>query len=162
MLFELVALSDAHALAIWQEVVIQVWERPLEPAVFGRELERTLDVFKRMRRERAERTVLAFSLVSKNASLPGPQHRAIAAEFPSYFDYFVGVHEGPEHRTTLVNTAIEAMALAARVEPSYELVADVKEACAKLAARSAGSFEGDELSGVISELRLRIAAGGPV
>jgi len=157
---EIIALSDAHALAVWRIVVVQIWERELDPAAAQRKLERTLAIFKRERRASPGGLVLAFSLISANATMPDPTSRAIAAEFPSYFDYYVGVHEGAEPRGSLVCTAIGAMALAARVEPRYELVDDLVEGCRRLAARSQGGVQKDELGEVIRTLRAQIATAG--
>lgn len=158
MLADVVALSEAHALAVWQNVVIQIWEGPTDPPTTRREMQKTLATFKRVRRAVADGGLLAFSVISERAAMPDPESRAIASSFPSYFDYYVGVHEGPEHRSALVRTAIGAMALQARVEPRYELVADVRTACRCLAARSDGGFRAIELAAVVSELRTRIAS----
>lgn len=160
MSVEIVALSGEHALAVWQNVVIQIWEGPTDPVTSRRALETTLATFKRMRRVTLERPLLALSVISAHASMPDPKSRAIASEFPSYFDYYVGVHEGPELRAALVQTAIEAMALAARVEPRYELVEELAEACSRLASRSACTVDANELFDVVSELRTRIATAG--
>jgi hypothetical protein len=157
---EIIALSDAHALAVWRNVVIQIWERALDPATSQRELQRTLATFKRERRGSPGALLLAFSLISAHATMPDPKSRAIAAEFPSYFDYYVGVHEGAELRGSLVRTAIEAMALAARVEPRYELVDDLVGGCRRLATQSQGSVREDELRDVVLELRAQIATAG--
>ncbi len=157
---EIIALSEAHALAVWQNVVIQIWERSTDPGVTRQELERTLATFKRVRRATQGRPLLALSVISAHASMPDPKSRAIAAEFPSYFDYYVGVHEGPELRATLVRTAIEAMALAARVEPTYELVGELAEGCSRLASRSSGGVDAVDLCDIVSQLRERIETAG--
>lgn len=160
MSLEIVALSEAHALALWRNVVIQVWEGPTDPPISQHTLRLTLATFKRLRRQLLDQPLLAFSIVSPRASLPDPKSRAIAAEFPSYFDYFVGVHEGPEGRAAIVRTAIEAMALAARVEPRYELVTDLVRGCRALAGRSKRGIDANSLCEVVSELRTQIATAG--
>lgn len=160
MSVELVALSDAHALAVWRNVVIQIWERPVDPATSCLALERTLATFKRVRQETSGGELLALSVISAHASMPDPRSRAIAAEFPSYFDYYVGVHEGPEHRAVLVRTAIEAIALAARVAARYRLVDDLAQGCLELAVRSGGSVDTQELCEVVLQLRTRISTAG--
>lgn len=160
MSVEIVFLSEAHALAVWHNVVIQIWEGPTDPTTTRLALEKTLVTFKRVRKLTLDRPLFACSVISAHATMPDPRSRAIAAEFPSYFDYYVGVHEGSELRATLVRTAIGAMALAARVQPRYELVGDVARACRKLASRSGDSIDADELCEVLSELRGRIATAG--
>lgn len=155
---EIWSISGAHAVANWRNVQIQIWEGPMDPGALARELETAREAFKRMRQTPLPGPLLALGIASVHAAVPDKRGRAIAAQFPAYFDYHVGVHEGPPFRVWLMRTVISAIELASHVKPDYQLVGDVTTACGKLAERSAGSVAADALEQVVRQLRSQIAA----
>lgn len=156
---EIVSLASTHAVAVWRNVLIQIWERPLDPLDQAREFRRVLRTFERQAALKSPaRPLLALTVVSETTTMPDAESRRIATDFASYFDYYVGAHEGTGFRASLVRAVVAGMALAARVKPRYDVCSDARHGAALIASRSSGTVFADELYAVITELRARIAA----
>lgn len=153
---ELVALSNMHAIATWQNVLVQLWEGPLSSTTQAAEFRRVIATLKRMK-SRTREPVLVFTVVSVHTTMPDAASRAIAAEMPAWFDYYVGVHEGTGFRASMVRAVVAGMALAARVKARYDVTEDLASGARLLAARSSGVTAPDLLA-VVADLRQRVAA----
>lgn len=154
---EVLSLSGAHAVVTWNNVLIQIWEAHVDPDLQAQEFRRVLSALKRMKSAGVS-PLLVLAVVSVQTDMPDSTSRAIATEFPEYFDLYVGVHEGTGFRASLVRAVVAGMALAARVKARYEVTEDVTSGARLLAQRSGGTVKAEDLVAVVSDLRERIAA----
>lgn len=156
---EIVSIADTHVVGVWRNVVIQIWEHPIESLVQRRAFQKTGEAFRTLRAKLGPSALLlAITVVSAHTNMPDAESRKIAAEFSSWFDYYVGVHEGTGFRASLVRTVVAGMALVAPKRAAHDICSDVRHGAAILAGRAGGTLTSADVVAAISELRARVAA----
>lgn len=159
---EIVSLARTHAVAVWRNVVIQIWEEPLAPADQLRGFLETRRAFQTLEPSTGpDRPLLAITIVSERTSMPDSESRAIAASFSTYFDYYVGVHEGTGFRASLVRAVVAGMSLMAKDRAAHDICGSLSQGAALLAARGKRTVSAEEVVQVVTDLRARIASAPP-
>jgi len=163
---ELLLLDDVHAVVLWRDVVIQIYDGPMRAETdFDRAARSALSAFQTARRHAGDDgVVLGLTVASAGSGVPDAESRRTMLEHPKWFDYFVAAVEGNDLRTSVIRLMLSGLGLVARVPASkWEIVSDVATAAATLARRSRGRFVTEELDALVGELRARIRTrGAPV
>ena len=100
-----------------------------------------------------DRHIQMLACISKTSPMPNTNARKIAARFPEYFDYYVGVHEGTSFRGALVRAVLLGTAMLSRVRARYDIFTTVDDDVHGLAAH--GANDASELRRCVCELRER-------
>ena len=145
---ETVWVEPGHAVGISGTTVIQVWESTGPDAT---RMRRILDVLTRLRS--TGRHVQMLACIAETSPMPDAAARKIAASFPEYFDYYVGVHEGTSIRGALVRAVLLGTAMVSRVRARYEIFSTVDDGVRGLVAH--GANDASELRRCVCELRER-------
>jgi hypothetical protein len=156
---ELLSFDGAHAIALWRNLVIQIYERPLATEPFLTAARRALGAFQSARAAVGpDGTVLALVVIAPEAPVPDAEVRAVMKRFPDYFDYVVTLTEGDDVRAAVIRLVNSGMALVARRRTKHDTVREPSAAIAHLVARSGGSFVAAEAEALLAALRARIVA----
>lgn len=145
---EAIWVEPGHAFGVVGATLIQIWDSAGPDAV---RMQRILEALKKRRVTLAASYSLA--VVSVQSPMPDAEARKVAAAFPEYFDFYVGVHEGTSFRMSMVRAVLVGMAMLGRVRARYEVCSTIEEGVHVLAQQAKGGVSEPELVRGIGELR---------
>jgi hypothetical protein len=155
---ELLSVDGAHAIVLWRNLVIQIYEEPMEPERFLHVVKIVHTAFRRLHAAPA-RPVLGLIIVMPSANLPDAATRSVMSLFPSLFDFCATVVDGSDIRASVIRSVISGLGMLARAGTKKSVVErSLASAASELAMRSGSRFVADELGALIGEIRPRIAA----
>lgn len=150
---EAIWVEPGHAVGVVGATLVQIWETA------GPDAARMQRILELLRQRRATLSAsYSIAVVSVASPMPDAEARKVAAAFPEYFDFYVGVHEGTSFRAAMVRAVLVGMAMLGRVRARYEVCSTVEEGVRELATQSRGAVLETELLRGIDELRAQSRA----
>lgn len=141
-------VEPGHAVGVVGSTLIQIWETT------GPDAARMQRILELLQQRRATLSAsYSIAVVSVTSPMPDADARKVAAAFPEYFDFYVGVHEGTSFRMAMVRAVLVGMAMLGRVRARYEVCSTIEEGVRELSLQSKGAVLETELTRGIDDLR---------
>jgi hypothetical protein len=142
------------AIALCNDVVIQVWEGPAHHHA----LKTMLAALQALKvREFASRRLFSLHIVAVTASAPDAEGRAIAAKFLEHLDLHVNVTEGTGFRASLIRMVILGILILSGVRAKHEVTPTLDAGIDALIAGGCRASR-SELEEAVRTLREKLSA----